>query len=97
MDWSTKTVYTTVAAAATYTLYASAQTLETNDTSAIVGSLGSLVNATGTGGECGQAWIGTIVSAGLFLISEALPFISKSPSSGIIHTIVNGLKGVKKK
>lgn len=105
MDLKTLTVYTTVAAATTLTLYpfVAAQTGPTGvagelDFTVTGGSfLGNGTNSTGEGSGCGQAWIGTIVSAGLFIVSEALPFISKSPSNGIIHTIVNGLKGTKKK
>ena len=94
MDYRTPTVYT-IAAALTTTLYLASAT----ETTAAPGTVNeTLLNASGSGlGECGDAWIGTILSAGLFIVSEALPFISKSPSNGIIHTIVNGLKGIQKK
>ena len=90
MDLKAVFVYTTVATTLTLYPLVAAQTSPTT----------AAPNATGLGsvlGECESAWIGTVVSAGLFIVSEVLPFISKSPSNGVLHTIINGLKGAQKK
>ena len=88
-----------VALATTATALAAAFALNgTSEEILLDASDGNATNSTGSGlGECGSAWIGTIVSAGLFIVSEALPFISKTPSNGVLHTIINGIKGIQKK
>jgi len=85
----------TTPAAIALIFYASLSTAISTNATTITNE--TVFNATDVLGECGDAWIGTIVSAGLFIVSEALPFISKSPSNGILHTIINGLKGAQKK
>ena len=89
----------TIALATTATALAAAYALNgTTEEILLEVSDGNATNGTGSGlGECGSAWIGTIVSAGLFIVSEALPFISKTPSNGVLHTIINGIKGLQKK
>ena len=86
-----------ILALASATIYAAAQTGPTGASEELEFTVFNATNSTLDCSGCGQAWIGTIVSAGLFIVSEALPFISKSPSNGIIHTLVNGLKGTQKK
>lgn len=79
------------------TLLLSIATVHAENTTAAPAANDTLFNATGVDDCSSSAWIGTLVSAGLFIVSEVLPFISKSPSNGILHTIVNGLKGAQKK
>ena len=67
-----------------------------NGTEELLLSPANDTNSTGGLDACAGGWIGTIVAAGLFIVSETLPFISKTPSNGIIHTVINLVKKQRK-